>query len=262
LDSNFIMPTWFVGHGSPMNAIADNDFTRALSRQAALLPAKPKAILCISAHWETHGTRVTTSPAPRTIHDFRGFPPELFAVEYPAPGSPELAERVRLMFDEGQVQGDARWGLDHGSWSLLRHMYPAADVPVVQLSLDRGLNPEQHYALARGLRPLREEGVLILGSGNIVHSLPLIQWSEDAPPYDWAVEFDAAIRDFLLARNHVGLMRYRELLGRSAELSVPTEEHYLPLLYAAGVHRDDEPLSFFYEGMQNASISMRSLQFG
>ena len=256
------MPALFVGHGSPMNAIAENDFTRALSRQAALLPAKPKAILCISAHWETHGTRVTVSPAPRTIHDFRGFPPELFAIEYPAPGSLELAARVRLLFKEDQVQGDEQWGLDHGSWSLLRHMYPAADVPVVQLSLDRGLNPEQHYALARKLRPLREEGVLILGSGNIVHSLRFIQWSEDAAPYDWAVEFDAAIGEFLLQGNHEGLTHYRELLGRSAELSVPTDEHYLPLLYAAAVQGEDEQLSFFYEGLQNASISMRSLQIG
>jgi 4,5-DOPA dioxygenase extradiol len=256
------MPALFVGHGSPMNAIAENDFTRALSRQAALLPASPKAILCISAHWETHGTRVTTLPAPRTIHDFRGFPDELFAVEYPAPGSPGLAARVQTLFEDGQVQGDERWGLDHGSWSLLKHMFPAADVPVVQLSLDRDLNPAQHYALARKLQPLRDEGVLILGSGNIVHSLPMIQWEEDAAPYDWAVTFDAAIRDFLLARNHEGLTHYRELLGRSAELAVPTEEHYLPLLYVAALQRDADPLSFFYEGMQNASISMRSLQVG
>ena len=262
MDSTSVMPALFVGHGSPMNAIAENDFTRALSRRAALLSVKPKAVLCISAHWETQGTRVTASPAPRTIHDFRGFPPELFAVEYPAPGSPQLAARVRRLFDEDQVEGDERWGLDHGSWSLLRHMYPAADVPVVQLSLDRDLNPEQHYALARSLRPLREEGVLILGSGNIVHSLRFIEWREDAAPYDWAVDFDAAIQSFLLARNHAGLTHYRELLGRSAELSVPTEEHYLPLLYVAALQRDDEPLSFFYEGMQNASISMRSLQIG
>jgi len=256
------MPALFVGHGSPMNAIAVNDFTRALTRQAALLPVKPKAILCISAHWETQGTCVTASPHPRTIHDFRGFPPELFAVEYPAPGSPELAARVQLLFDDGQVQGDQRWGLDHGSWSLLRHMYPDADVPVVQLSLDRNLDPEQHYTLARKLRPLRDEGVLVLGSGNIVHSLPNIQWNENAAPYDWAVEFDAAIGKLLLARNHQGLTHYRELLGRSAELSVPTDEHYLPLLYVAALQRDDEPLSFFYVGIQNASISMRSLQFG
>jgi len=256
------MPALFVGHGSPMNAIAENDFTRALTAQAALLPVKPKAILCISAHWETHGTCVTASPHPRTIHDFRGFPPELFAVEYPAPGSPELAARVQLLFDDGQVQGDQRWGLDHGSWSLLRHMYPDADVPVVQLSLDRNLDPEQHYTLARKLRPLRDEGVLVLGSGNIVHSLPNIQWNENAAPYDWAVEFDAAIGKLLLARNHQGLTHYRELLGRSAELSVPTDEHYLPLLYVAALQRDDEPLSFFYVGIQNASISMRSLQFG
>ena len=260
--SNTVMPAWFVGHGSPMNAIAENDFTRALSRQAALLPVKPIAVLCISAHWETHGTRVTMSQAPRTIHDFGGFPPQLFAVEYPAPGSPELAERVRILLEDGQVQGDVRWGLDHGSWSLLVHMYPDADVPVVQLSLDRDLNQRQHYALARKLLPLREEGVLILGSGNIVHSLPFIQWSDDAPPYDWAVDFDAAIRDYLLARNHEGLIRYRGLLGRSAELAVPTDEHYLPLLYVAAVQQDDEPLSFFYEGMHNASISMRSLQIG
>jgi 4,5-DOPA dioxygenase extradiol len=256
------MPALFVGHGSPMNAIEKNDFTRALSAQTALLPGKPKSILCISAHWETHGTRVTTSPAPRTIHDFRGFPPELFAVEYPAPGSPELAARVRSLFDEGQVQGDERWGLDHGTWSVLRHMYPAADVPVVQLSLDREMSPEQHYTLARKLRPLREEGVLILGSGNIVHALQFIQWEADAVPYDWAVDFDAAIREFLVTRNHEGLLRYRELLGRNAQLALPTEEHYLPLLYVAALQRADEPLSFFYEGLQNASISMRSLQIG
>ncbi len=262
MDSSFVMPALFVGHGSPMNAIENNDFTRALTAQTALLPVKPTAILCISAHWETAGTRVTTSPAPRTIHDFRGFPPELFAVEYPAPGSPELAARVQLMFEDGEVQGDERWGLDHGSWSLLRHMYPAADVPVVQLSLDRGLSLEGHFELARKLMPLRAEGVLILGSGNIVHSLPRIRWEQDAEPYEWAVEFDQAIGAFLRGGNDAGLIDYRRLLGRNAELSVPTEEHYLPLLYAAAQRRDGERLSFFFEGIQNTSISMRSFQIG
>jgi 4,5-DOPA dioxygenase extradiol len=256
------MPALFAGHGSPMNAIENNVFTRAQATQAALLAGKPKAVLCISAHWETRGTRVTTSAAPVTIHDFRGFPDELFAVEYPAPGSPELAARVQSLFETGQVQGDEGWGLDHGSWSLLKHIFPDADVPVVQLSLDRGLTTEQHYELARKLQPLREEGVLILGSGNIVHSLRNIQWIGDAEPYDWAVEFDAAIAEFLVHRNHYGLTRYRELLGRDAELSAPTEEHYLPLLYIAALRRESEPLTFFSEGFQYASISMRSLRIG
>jgi len=256
------MPVLFAGHGSPMNAIEENAFTRVLAGQVALLPEKPPAVLCISAHWETRGARVTTASAPPTIHDFRGFPDELFAVQYPAPGAPELAARIQTLFDGGQVQGDAQWGLDHGSWSLLRHMFPAADVPVLQLSLNRELAPAEHYALARKLQPLREEGVLILGSGNIVHSLRFIQWVDDAAPYEWAVEFDAAIREFLVTRNHDGLIGYRELLGRNAELAAPTAEHYLPLLYAAALQREDEPLTFFYEGFQNASISMRSLRIG
>ena len=262
MHSNSLMPALFVGHGSPMNAIEDNAFTRTLNHLPSLLPATPKAVLCISAHWETQGTRVTTSSAPRTIHDFGGFPEELFAVEYPAPGSPELASRVLGLLETKSAKGDEQWGLDHGSWSLLRHMYPAANVPVVQLSLDRDLTPAQHYALGRKLQPLREEGVLILGSGNIVHSLQLIQWDEAAEPYAWAVDFDAAIREFLLARNDVGLMDYRKLLGRNAQLAVPTEEHYLPLLYIAALQRPDEPLSFFYEGILHASISMRSLRIG
>lgn len=256
------LPVLFVGHGSPMNAIEENVFTLAQASQIALLPAKPKAVLCISAHWETHGTRVTTSLAPRTIHDFRGFPAELFAVQYQAPGSPGLASRIQALFEDGQVEGDERWGLDHGSWSLLKHMFPAGDVPVVQLSLDRDLNPAQHYALASKLQPLRDEGVLILGSGNIVHALQYAQWDGDAAPYDWAVEFDLAIRECLVARNHDGLIRYRELLGRSAELSAPTEEHYLPLLYVAALQREAELLTFFNEGFQMASISMRSLRTG
>jgi len=262
VNSNVVMPALFAGHGSPMNAIDDNVFTRAQTAQVATLPAQPAAVLCISAHWETHGTRVTTSPAPRTIHDFCGFPAELLAVEYPAPGSPKLAARVQALFDDGQVQGDERWGLDHGSWSLLKHMFPAAGVPVVQLSLDRNLNPAQHYALARKLQPLRDEGVLILGSGNIVHSLRLVQWTDDAAPYVWGVEFDAAIAKFLVRRDHDGLIRYREMLGQRAQLSAPTEEHYLPLLYIAALQRENEPLVFFNEGFQMASISMRSLRIG
>ncbi len=262
MNSSIVMPALFAGHGSPMNAIDDNAFTRAQAAQPALLPAKPKAILCISAHWETHGTRVTTSPAPRTIHDFRGFPAELFAVQYPAPGSPELAARVQSLLEDGQAQGDEQWGLDHGCWSLLKHMFPAADVPVVQLSLDRDLDSARHYALARKLQPLRDEGVLIVGSGNIVHSLQFAQWDGESAPYAWGVEFDTAIAEFLAARNHDGLIRYRELLGRNAELSAPTDEHYLPLLYAAALQREGEPLTFFNEGFQMASISMRSLRIG
>jgi len=252
----------FAGHGSPMNALADNGFTRALQTEAAALAPRPRAVLCISAHWQSVGSRVTTAARPETIHDFYGFPPELSAVQYPAPGSPELANEVIELFDFGVVDGDAGWGLDHGAWSVLRHMFPAAGVPVVQLSLDRDLDTRGHIEIARRLAPLRERGVLILGSGNIVHNLRRIDWRDDAEPYAWAIEFDGAIGELLLKADLEGLAGYRERCGETARLAVPTDEHYLPLLYAAALREPGEPLTFFYEGIEYGSISMRSLRIG
>ena len=252
------MPVLFVGHGSPMNAIEDSVYSRAWTAMGAALP-RPRAILCISAHWEMEGTRVTGMAQPRTIHDFAGFPPALFAVQYPAPGSPALAALVRATVPEADVRVDDTWGLDHGAWSVLRRMYPGAEIPVVQLSLNVALPPRAHYALGRALAPLRRRGVLILGSGNIVHNLRTIVWDDRA--FDWASEFDATIRDLILARRHEEIITYPHL-SEAARLSVPTNEHFLPLLYALALQEADDPVSFFAEGVTLGSISMRSLRIG
>lgn len=256
-----IMPALFVGHGSPMNATEDTAYARAWAEAAATIP-RPKAILCISAHWETEGTFVTAMAQPRTIHDFYGFPDALYQVQYPTPGSPELAERVRSLVTSTAVQLDDgySWGLDHGAWSVLRRMYPEADIPVVQLSLDRTQHPRFHYDLGRELAPLRREGVLIVGSGNIVHNLRLLQW-DAAEPYPWAAEFDRLATELILAGEHDRLVAY-PALGEAARLSVPTNEHYLPLLYTLALRQPDEPASFFAEGLAYGSISMRSLRIG
>lgn len=252
------MPALFIGHGSPMNAIEETEFSRAWAEMARRLP-RPRAILCVSAHWETRGTRVTAMPQPRTIHDFHGFPPELHARQYPAPGSPETARLTRETVRQTEVELDTDWGLDHGAWAVLARMYPRADVPVVQLSLDRGKGPEAHYALGRELQSLRERGVLIVGSGNIVHNLRRMVWEEEA--FDWALEFDAAVRERLLDRDHEALIR-TERLGRAGPLAVPTPEHFLPLLYVAATGRADEALEFFTERVTFGSISMRCAAFG
>ncbi len=251
------MPVLFVGHGSPMNAIEDNAFSRAWTRMGSELP-RPRAILSVSAHWESPGTRVTGMARPETIHDFYGFPEELQLQTYPAPGSPALAALVRDI--EGAAVGwDTEWGLDHGTWSVLKRMFPRADVPVVQLSLDQAKTPADHYALARGLRPLRERGILILGSGNIVHNLARIDWAGGA--YDWAEEFDGIVRRLIDAGDDESLIAH-ERLGRTARLSIPTNEHYLPLLYALAVRDTGEKAAYFAEGVTLGSISMRSLRFG
>jgi len=255
------MPVLFVGHGNPMNAIEDNRFTAAWRDTAAHLPV-PRAILCISAHWETEGTYVTAMPHPRTIHDFYGFPDELYRVQYPAPGSAELAETIRGLVSTTTVELDSAmaWGLDHGAWVVLRRMYPKADLPVIQLSLDRTRPPRFHYELARELLPLRELGVLIIGSGNIVHNLRRLQW-DAVEPFPWATEFDRLSEDLILSGKHEELVDY-PALGEAARLAIPTNEHYLPLLYTLALQQPCEKAEFFAEGMVYGSISMRSLRIG
>ena len=254
-------PALFIGHGSPMNAIEENPFTRTLRSLGESFP-KPEAVVVISAHWLSAGTFVTEMPTPRTIHDFYGFPPELFAVEYPAPGSPRTAALIRSLTENPKIQGDDRaWGLDHGTWSILRHLYPAANVPVVQLSIDLAEPPEFHYDLGRTLRPLRDQGVMILGSGNIVHNLRQINWDPAAPAHNWAREFDEWVRDRIAAGDHASLL-HTSFPNRAGRLSVPTADHYLPLLYALGaVHADETPRTE-YEGIELGSVSLRSVSFG
>jgi 4,5-DOPA dioxygenase extradiol len=260
------MPVLFIGHGSPMNIVADNDFTRSLSTLAAELPA-PEAIMVISAHWLTNGTLVGCMSEPRTIHDFYGFPHELYEMSYPCPGAPEHARLAREHLGLEAATCDEEWGLDHASWSVFHHMYPDADVPVFELSLDYSFNDwhpkslEYHYELAKRLAPLRSEGVLILGSGNLVHNLGLIDFSTDAPVYGWAREADETIRSCLVERKHEPLLEI-ETFGRALELAVPTLDHYLPMIYSIALQEDDEPLSFTFEGFQNGSISMRCFRIG
>ena len=255
------MPVLFVGHGSPMNALGQNDYTRALARLGAALGA-PKAVLVVSAHWQTRGVRVLEVEKPRTIHDFGGFPAALFAVDYPAPGAPAVAARAaELLKAEGAVL-DRAWGLDHGAWAVLRHMWPKADVPVLQLSLDAGRTPAGHYKLGRALAPLRDEGVLILGRGNVTHNLRDFDHDEDAPPRTWAVEFDALVRAALVAGDHQALIAPDPKRAALWRMALPTTEHFLPLLYAMGASGPGDALSFPYEGLQNGTLSMRSVQFG
>jgi 4,5-DOPA dioxygenase extradiol len=257
-DTGTTMPTLFIGHGSPMNAIEDSEFSRAWAEVARSLP-KPKAILCVSAHWQTAGTRVTAMEQPRTIHDFYGFPPELFEKRYPAPGSLELARLTVETLKDSHAQLDSEWGLDHGAWAVLCQMYPNADVPVVQLSLDERRAPAAHYELGRELRGLRKKGVLVIGSGNIVHNLREVAWGDTA--YDWALDFDARMKDLILSGDHKAIIDYSKL-GRAAHLAVPTLEHYLPLLYVLGAQDKTEGVSFFADKVTLGSMSMRSVKIG
>ena len=252
------MPVLFVGHGNPMNAIEPNEFHRRWQELGRRLP-KPKAILCISAHWETRGVYVTATEKPETIHDFYGFPKALFDVQYPVPGDAHLAHRISGLISSTKVRLDQGRGLDHGAWSVLAPMYPAADIPVVQLSLDTSQPGEFHYALAGELAPLREEGILILGSGNIVHNLRLFSF-HDPQPLPWATEIDATLRRRILAREH-DLLKDYDTLGPNARLAVPTPEHYLPLLYALALQEDAEPASIFNDRVISA-ISMTSVLIG
>lgn len=258
------MPALFVGHGSPMNAIEDNEFRRGWADVARRFP-RPKAVLCVSAHWETAGTLVTASDRPETIHDFQGFPGELFAVRYPARGSPSLARQITGMVGRAGVDGtrvtlDGERGLDHGCWSVLLAMYPDADVPVLQLSLETTQPSSFHYALAGELAPLRQEGVLILGSGDIVHNLRMVDFHRP-DGYDWAVRFNDEVRKRILAGDHDALIGY-QALGRDALPAVPTPEHYLPLLYILGLQGEDEDVALFNDRVVMGSISMTSLIIG
>lgn len=248
-----VMPLLFVGHGNPMNAITDNDYARAWERIGASL-APPTAILCVSAHWETRGTWVTAMERPRTIHDFGGFPQELFDVQYPAPGSPTIATDITTATAH-TIGLDHAWGLDHGAWSVLKRMFPAADVPVLQLSLDTRRTPAEHVVLARDLAGLRRKGILIVGSGNIVHNLRRMRFEGDA--YDWALEFDETSKKLIAGRAVDTLARY-DRLGEAARQAIPTNEHYLPMLYSLAMVGKDEGLQFFNERIDLGSVSMRS----
>jgi len=253
-------PVLFVGHGSPMNAIEDNVFSRAWMEVGRALP-RPQAILCVSAHWETVGAQVTAMAQPRTIHDFGGFPPALYAQQYPAAGSPELARLVQETIKDVRVEGDGSWGLDHGAWSVLCRMFPQADIPVVQLSLDRTRPPAYHYALGRALRPLRQRGVLIVGSGNIVHNLRAVCFEDEDGAYPWATEFDETLRRLIVVGDHEPIINYSRL-GRSAALAIPTNEHFLPLLYVLGAQMAGETMRFFNDKITYCSLSMRSAWIG
>ena len=254
------MPVLFLGHGSPMNAIAENDFTKTLGRLGKEM-VRPKAILCISAHWMTNGTWVTHMDIPKTIHDFGGFPQALFDIQYPAVGKRELAEDIKQNIVNPQIQLNHDWGLDHGSWSVLRHLYPEADIPVLQLSLNMAAPLAYHFQLGQELRKWREKGVLILSSGNIVHNLRRLSWDEKARPYEWALEFDDWVKQKLVKRDFKSLQDHF-LHNEAGKLSVPTLDHYLPLLYTVGASDSTDEMRFEYEEMQNASISMRSVSFG
>ena len=255
------MPAIFLGHGNPLNALQDNAWTRGWRHLGATLP-RPRAVLAISAHWYVPTVAVTAMAVPPTIHDFGGFPDELFAFEYPAPGAPELAERVAALLGPREVGRDRRWGLDHGTWSVLCHLYPDADVPVVQLSIDETKPPSWHYDLGRRLGPLRDENVLIVGSGNVVHNLHAYSWgAHPARPFDWAGRFDVLVRRCAETGDDATLVAY-EALGNDARLSAPTPDHYLPLLYVLGTRRPTDAVAFPVDGIDGGSISMLAVQLG
>ena len=255
------MPVLFLGHGSPMNALEENEFVEGFRRAGQSLP-KPNAILCLSAHWETRGTFVTVMENPPTIHDFRGFPKALSEVQYPAPGHPALAKIIRQVIEKTEVGLDDQWGLDHGAWSVVKHLYPEADVPVVQMSLDYTQGPQYHYDLARELALFRERGVLIIGSGNMVHNLGLMDWCKmqmEDSGFDWALDAGHKMKKFLLDDNHQALINYRQQ-GASFLLSVPTPEHYLPLLYVVALKEKNDRISLFNEKTIAGSIDMTSVK--
>jgi 4,5-DOPA dioxygenase extradiol len=257
------MPVLFIGHGSPMNAIEENEFVSGWRIVGKTLP-KPNAILCVSAHWETRGTFVTAMTEPSTIHDFGGFPKELFEVEYPAPGSPELANETKNIVKKSEVGLDARWGLDHGCWSVMRHLYPKADVPVIQLSLDYYQSPQYHYDLAKELSSLRSKGVLIIGSGNMVHNLGMVSWENiDVPGFgfDWAIEANEKMKKSILSNNHKSLIDYK-LQGKAFNLAIPTPDHFLPLLYSLALKEENEKIKIFNDKAVAGSLTMTSIKIG
>lgn len=255
------MPAIFFGHGNPLNALQRNEWTEGWAALGNSLP-RPRAVLVISAHWYLPATLVTAMAQPRTIHDFGGFPRELFEVEYPAPGDPAMAKRVQSLLAPVSVGLDNSWGLDHGTWSVLCHVYPEADVPVLQLSIDETQTAEYHYEIAKRLSPLRDEGVLIVGSGNLVHNLHTYAWGRHpVEPLEWAVRFEKSARELMLSGIHEPLINY-ETMGRDALLSAPTPDHYLPLIYVLALHRENEAVSFPVQGFDGGSISMLTVQIG
>jgi 4,5-DOPA dioxygenase extradiol len=254
------MPVLFLGHGSPMNAIEENEFVQGFRNVATQIP-KPKAILCISAHWETRGTLVTAMEQPRTIHDFGGFPPALYAVQYPAKGSPDIAEQVVETVKCAEVGMDLSWGLDHGCWSVVKHLYPLANIPVLQMSLNVNKTPREHFELAKELAAIRKKGVLIVGSGNVVHNLGLVAWDKLSLPeygYDWAIEANEKIKGYISNNDHQSLYN---LINKSAAFmkGVPTLEHYLPLLYALALKDSNEQVQLFNDRLIGGSLSMLSV---
>ncbi|MES2141255.1 MAG: 4,5-DOPA dioxygenase extradiol [Bacteroidota bacterium] len=255
------MPVLFLGHGSPMNAIEENEFVTGFRNIGKGIP-KPKAILVISAHWETKGTFVTAMDKPRTIHDFGGFPKALFDVEYPAPGSPEIANETKNIIKKTQVGLDEKWGLDHGAWSVVKHLYPKADVPVIQMSIDYTQGAQYHYDLAKELAALRKKGVLIVGSGNMVHNLGMVAWDKlnaDAYGYDWAIEANEKMKKYILTNDHQPLINFKSQ-GKAFDLAIPSPEHYLPLIYSLALKEKNEKITIFNDKAVAGSLTMTSLK--
>lgn len=262
-DSSKRMPVLFLGHGSPMNGIEDNEFVRAFKKQGQQLD-KPNAVIVVSAHWETNGTFVTAMQNPRTIHDFGGFPKELYDVQYPAPGHPKLAKEISEFINpSGSVHLDDKWGLDHGAWTVVKHLFPEADVPVIQLSLDYNMTPQQHYELAQQLKKLRDKGVLIVGSGNMVHNLRKVDFRKinENYGYDWAIEADSKMKKWILQGNHQNLIDFKKQ-GEAFNLAIPTSEHYLPLLYTLGLKDEKDNTTIFNDNPLGGSLTMTSVKFG
>lgn len=256
-------PVLFIGHGSPMNGIEDNEFSQTWSKFGKEIP-KPKAVLVISAHWLTRGTHITAMPNPKTIHDFGGFPQALFDVQYPAPGSPDLAEGTSKLITSTDVGLDHDWGLDHGTWTVVRHMYPNADIPVLQLSIDYSKPPQYHFELAKQLKELRKKGVLIIGSGNMVHNLRMIAWDKmqvDNYGFDWAIEMNTIFKEKIGNSDFKSLIDY-EKLGAGAKLAIPTPDHYYPLLYAMALQDSKDGINFFNDKLVGGSLNMTSVKWG
>lgn len=263
LEQEQLMPVLFIGHGSPMNGILDNEFSQKWAQLAKEIPT-PKAVLVVSAHWLSKGTRITAMDFPKTIHDFGGFPQELFDVQYKAPGNPELAKETASIIKSTAVEMDHDWGLDHGAWTIIRHMYPEANIPVLQLSIDYTKGPQYHYELSKELASLRKKGVLIVGSGNMVHNLRMVAWdkiNESEYGFDWAVQMNTTFKDLISNGHHNKLIRY-EQLGREALLAIPTPEHYWPLLYTLGLKGSKDAVSFFNDRVVGGSLTMTSVKIG
>jgi 4,5-DOPA dioxygenase extradiol len=256
------MPVLFLGHGSPMNAIEENEFVANFRRLGNEL-VRPNAILCISAHWETNGTYVTAMQNPPTIHDFGGFPQELFEVQYPAPGSPQLAKQTKAIITKTNVGLDDKWGLDHGAWSVIKHLYPHADIPVIQMSIDYTQPAKYHYELAKELNSLRTKGVLIVGSGNMVHNLRMVSWKRlnEVYAYDWTIEANEKMKDFIVSEDHKSLIDFKSQ-GKAFELAIPTPEHYMPLIYTLALKTKNEEITIFNDKPVGGSLTMTSVKIG